>query len=43
LKIKYRKQIFEGLESAPDAFNGMLEGRNFGKVVIKVGRSWSVG
>jgi NADPH-dependent curcumin reductase len=38
-KIKYRKQIVEGLESAPDAFNEMLEGRNFGKVVIKVGRS----
>ena len=38
-KIKYREQIVEGLESAPDAFNEMLEGRNFGKVVIKVGRS----
>jgi len=36
-KIKYREQIVEGLENAPDAFNGLLEGRNFGKVVVKVG------
>ncbi len=36
-KIKYREQIVEGLENAPDAFNGLLEGRNFGKVVVKLG------
>ena len=36
-KIKCRKQMVEGLESAPEAFNGMLKGKNFGKVVIKVG------
>jgi len=36
-KIKYREQMFEGLETAPEAFNGLLEGKNFGKVVIKVG------
>ena len=36
-KIKYREQMVEGLESAPEAFNGLLEGKNFGKVVIKVG------
>jgi NADPH-dependent curcumin reductase CurA len=29
--------MVEGLESAPEAFNGLLEGKNFGKVVIKVG------
>jgi NADPH-dependent curcumin reductase CurA len=38
-KIKYREQMVEGLEYAPDAFNGLLEGRNFGKVVVKVGNS----
>ncbi len=38
-KIKYHEQIVEGLDSAPDAFNGLLEGRNFGKVVVKVGES----
>ena len=35
-KIHYREQIVEGLENAPQAFIGMLEGRNFGKLVIKV-------
>jgi NADPH-dependent curcumin reductase CurA len=38
-KIKYREQVIEGLEYAPDAFNGLLEGRNFGKVVVKVSNS----
>ncbi len=35
-KIHYREQIIEGLENAPQAFTGMLEGQNFGKLVIKV-------
>jgi NADPH-dependent curcumin reductase CurA len=35
-KIQYREQILEDLESAPEAFIGMLEGQNFGKLVIKV-------
>jgi NADPH-dependent curcumin reductase CurA len=35
-KIHYREQIVDGLESAPEAFIGMLEGKNFGKLVIKV-------
>lgn len=35
-KIHYREQIVEGLESAPQAFIGLLEGQNFGKLVIKV-------
>jgi NADPH-dependent curcumin reductase CurA len=34
--IRYREQIVEGLEAAPCAFIGMLEGRNFGKVIVKV-------
>jgi len=36
-KIKYREQIVEGLENAPTAFNGLLEGKNFGKLVVKTG------
>ncbi|OIN11948.1 NADP-dependent oxidoreductase [Oceanisphaera psychrotolerans] len=36
-KIKYREQIVEGLESAPQAFIGLLQGQNFGKLVIRVG------
>ncbi len=40
-KIHYREQIVEGLESAPQAFMGMLEGQNFGKLVIKVNNELS--
>ena len=36
-KIHYREQLTEGLESAPEAFIGMLEGKNFGKVVVQTG------
>jgi NADPH-dependent curcumin reductase CurA len=35
-QIKYREQVVEGLESAPKAFIGLLEGQNFGKLVIHV-------
>ena len=35
--IRYREDIVDGLEKAPEAFIGMLEGRNFGKVVVRVG------
>ncbi|MGK2286556.1 NADP-dependent oxidoreductase [Pedomonas sp. V897] len=36
-RIRYREDVTEGLENAPTAFMGLLEGRNFGKVVVKVG------
>lgn len=35
--IQYREQIVDGLENTADAFMGMLEGKNFGKLVIRVG------
>jgi NADPH-dependent curcumin reductase CurA len=35
-QIKYREQLVEGLENAPEAFIGLLEGKNFGKLVIRV-------
>jgi NADPH-dependent curcumin reductase len=35
-RIRYREDIVSGLESAPEAFIGMLAGRNFGKLLIKV-------
>jgi NADPH-dependent curcumin reductase CurA len=34
--IKYRESIAAGLESAPQAFIGMLEGKNFGKQLVKL-------
>ncbi|WP_305075972.1 NADP-dependent oxidoreductase [Microbulbifer sp. YPW1] len=36
-KIKYREQVVDNLEQAPEAFAGMLEGKNFGKLVVRVG------
>lgn len=36
-RIHYREDVVEGLQNAPEAFIGMLEGRNFGKLLIKVG------
>lgn len=36
-KIFTREDIVEGLENAPQAFMGLLEGRNFGKLLVKVG------
>ncbi|MDP9013987.1 MAG: NADP-dependent oxidoreductase [Pseudomonadota bacterium] len=38
-KIRYREDIVRGLENAPGAFLGLLEGRNFGKLVVDVGGS----
>lgn len=38
-KIKYREDVVEGLENAPEAFTGMLKGRNFGKTLVQVGRN----
>ena len=35
-KIQYREHLVEKLENAPDAFIGLLEGKNFGKLVIRV-------
>jgi NADPH-dependent curcumin reductase len=37
--IRYREDIVDGLENAPEAFIGMLDGRNFGKVVVRVAAS----
>ena len=35
-KIKYREDVVEGLENAPQAFIGLLKGKNFGKLLINV-------
>jgi NADPH-dependent curcumin reductase CurA len=36
-KLKYRETIAEGLEAAPEAFLGLLKGRNFGKQLVRLG------
>jgi NADPH-dependent curcumin reductase CurA len=37
--IRYREEIVEGLDNAPQAFIGMLNGRNFGKLIVRVAPS----
>lgn len=36
-KLKYKEDIVKGLEAAPDAFIGLLQGQNFGKLIVQVG------
>jgi NADPH-dependent curcumin reductase CurA len=36
-RIVYREDVVDGLANAPAAFIGLLAGRNFGKLVVKVG------
>jgi len=35
-KLKYRETIAEGIEAAPEAFLGLLKGRNFGKQLVRL-------
>ena len=35
-RLKYREDIVDGLKNAPRAFIGMLEGANFGKLLVRV-------
>jgi NADPH-dependent curcumin reductase len=35
-KLKYRETVAQGIESAPEAFIGLLKGKNFGKQLVKL-------
>ena len=35
-KLKYRESVAQGLAAAPEAFLGLLKGRNFGKQLVKL-------
>ena len=35
-KLKYRETVAQGIEAAPEAFFGLLKGRNFGKQLVKL-------
>jgi NADPH-dependent curcumin reductase len=35
--VRYREDVVEGLENAPSALIGLLDGKNFGKLVVRVG------
>ncbi len=41
-KIKYREQMVDGLEQAPEALIGLLQGHNFGKVVMQINQPIAV-
>lgn len=36
-RIRYREDVIDGFERTPGAFAGLLEGKNFGKLVVRVG------
>ena len=35
-EVRYKEDVVDGIENAPNAFIGLLEGRNFGKLVVRV-------
>ena len=35
-ELRYREDIVDGLENAVAAFQGLLEGKNFGKLLVRV-------
>ncbi len=35
-RIRYREDVTDGLENAPAAFMGMLQGKNFGKALVRL-------
>ena len=36
-QLKYKEDVADGLENAPKAFIGMMNGENFGKLLVRVG------
>lgn len=35
-EVKFKEDIVEGLANAPEAFIGLLDGRNFGKLIVRL-------
>jgi NADPH-dependent curcumin reductase len=35
-RLKYREDIVQGPDNAPAAFIGLLQGRNFGKLLVRL-------
>jgi NADPH-dependent curcumin reductase CurA len=35
-RVRYREDIVDGLDNAPEAVIGLLQGRNFGKLLVRV-------
>ncbi|MCR1780973.1 NADP-dependent oxidoreductase [Nocardioides carbamazepini] len=36
-RVRYREDVVVGLENVPEAFRGLLVGRNFGKLLVRLG------
>lgn len=41
--LRYKEDVVDGLENAPEAFFGMLRGANFGKLLVRVGDDPTLG
>jgi NADPH-dependent curcumin reductase CurA len=37
-RVKYREHVVDGLENAPESFLGLLQGKNFGKMLVRVAK-----
>src|SRR6185295_9746926 len=35
-RVKYREDFIDGLENAPQGLIGLLQGKNFGKLIVRV-------
>ncbi|RUX78634.1 NADP-dependent oxidoreductase [Mesorhizobium sp. M7A.F.Ca.US.006.04.2.1] len=35
-RVRYREDIVDGIENAPQAFLGLLDGKNFGKLIVRI-------
>jgi NADPH-dependent curcumin reductase len=35
-QLRYREDIVEGIDNAPAAFIGLLQGKNFGKLLVRL-------
>ena len=35
-QLKYREDIVDGIDAAPEAFIGLLQGKNFGKLLVRL-------
>jgi NADPH-dependent curcumin reductase CurA len=42
-EVRYREDIVEGIERTVEAFQGLLTGRNRGKLIVKVGADPTLG
>lgn len=42
-EVRYREDIVDGLDNAPAAFIGLLEGRNFGKLIVRIAETEKAG